>query len=101
MDKENKKFWIECDCACHAIAVDADNFFGSIDLSFWQIGSYTYKYKWLRRLQFAYRMIIHGNVYSDMVSLNKDEANKLIEALKESLEFTKSPEKDKIHNEIG
>ena len=46
-------------------------------------------------------MIIHGNVYSDMVSLNKDEANKLIEALKESLEFTKSPEKDKIYNEIG
>jgi hypothetical protein len=95
MDKEHIKFWIECDCRSHVISVDADSFFGSIDLSFWQLGSYLFKHSWLNRLRFAWEMIIHGRVYSDMVSLNREETQKLIEALQQSLEFTKSPEKDK------
>jgi hypothetical protein len=91
MLKDHAKYWIECDCSSHAIAVDADSFFGSIDLSFWQLGSYLYKHSWLNRVRFAWKMIIHGRVYSDMVSLNREETQKLIEALQQSLEFTSKP----------
>jgi hypothetical protein len=99
MLKDHAKYWIECDCSSHAIAVDADSFFGSIDLSFWQLGSYLYKHSWLNRVRFAWKMIIHGRVYSDMVSLNREETQKLIEALLQSLEFTSKP-KIKEKNEI-
>ena len=95
-EKENKKFWLECDCGAHAISVDADSYFGSIDLAFWQLGSYLFKYSIKNRFLFAWNMITTGRVYSDMVSLNRDETQKLIEALQQSLEFTKSPEKDLI-----
>ncbi len=98
-DKEHLKFWVECDCRSHAIAVDADSFFGSIDLSFWQLGSYSFKHSWLNRLRFVWKMIIDGRVYSDMITINREETLKLIEALQSSLEFTKSPEKE-IKNEI-
>ena len=91
MLKDHAKYWIEFDCSSHAIAVDADSFFGSIDLSFWQLGSYLYKHSWLNRVRFAWKMIIHGRVYSDMVSLNREETQKLIEALQQSLEFTSKP----------
>jgi hypothetical protein len=91
--KDRLKHWIECDCRAHAISVDADSFFGSIDLSFWQLGSYIFKYTIKNRFLFAWTMITTGRVYSDMISLNRDEAQKLIEALQQSLEFTKSPEK--------
>jgi hypothetical protein len=91
MLKDHAKYWIECDCSSHAIAVDADSFFGSIDLSFWQLGSYLFKHSWLNRVRFAWKMIIHGRVYSDMVSLNREETQKLIEALQQSLEFTSKP----------
>ncbi len=90
---DRSKHWIECDCGSHAISVDADNFFGSIDLAFWQLGSYLFKYSVKNRFLFAWQMITTGRVYSDMISLNRDETQKLIEALQESLEFTKSPRK--------
>ena len=96
MNKENKKFWLECDCGAHAISVDADSYYNSIDLSFWQLGSYLFKYSIKNRFLFAWNIITTGRVYSDMISLNRDETQKLIEALKQSLEFTKSPEKDEI-----
>lgn len=100
ISKENKKFWLECDCGAHAISVDADSFFGSIDLAFWQLGSYIFKYSVKNRFLFAWKMITTGRVYSDMISLNREETQKLIEALQESLEFTKSPQKDKIYEVI-
>jgi len=93
--KDHIKNWIECDCGAHAISVDADRFFGSIDLAFWQLGSYLFKYSIKNRFLFAWNMITTGRVYSDMVSLNREETQKLIDALRQSLEFTKSPEKDK------
>jgi hypothetical protein len=36
-------------------------------------------------------MIIHGRVYSDMITINREETSKLIEALQSSLEFTAKP----------
>ena len=95
-DKDRIKYWLECDCGAHAISVDADSFFGSIDLAFWQLGSYLFKHSVKNRFLFALEMITTGRVYSDMISLNRDETQKLIEALQQSLEFTKSPEKDKL-----
>lgn len=99
MDKEHMKFWVECDCRSHAIAIDADSFFGSSDLSFWQLGSYTFKHSWWNRLRFAWKMIIHGRVYSDMITINREETFKLIEALENSLEFT-AKQKIEDKNEI-
>ena len=93
MREDNLRSWIECDCGAHAISLDADSFFGSIDLAFWQLGSYLFKYSIKNRFLFAWQMTTVGRVYSDMISLNRDEAQKLIEALQQSLEFTKSPQK--------
>lgn len=94
--KDRVRHWLECDCRAHAISVDADSFFGSIDLAFWQLGSYLFKHSVKNRFLFAWKMITTGRVYSDMISLNRDETQKLIKALQQSLEFTKSPEKDKL-----
>ena len=44
-------------------------------------------------------MVTTGRVYSDMLSLNREETQKLIEALQQSLEFTSKP-KIKEKNEI-
>ena len=65
-EKENKKFWLECDCGAHDISVDADSYFGSIDLAFWQLGSYLFKYSIKNRFLFAWNMITTGRVYSDI-----------------------------------
>ena len=97
--KDHIRHWLECDCGAHAISVDADSHFGFIDMAFWQLGSYLFKCSIKNRFLFAWNMVTTGRVYSDMVSLNREETQKLIEALLQSLEFTSKP-KIKEKNEI-
>lgn len=73
MDKEV----INCSCNTHSIHVSYDEDFNEVAMSFWQCGLQSYKLSWKDRLKILFK----GNLYSEMVFLNKEESNKLLGAI--------------------
>lgn len=68
---------INCSCNTHSIHVSYDEGFNEVAMSFWQCGLNNYKLSWKDR----FKILFKGNMYSEMVFLNKEETNKLLGAL--------------------
>jgi len=90
---ETKKYRLSCDCQCHeiSISVNYDSYkekvFSDFWLSFWQIGHFSNKWRWLYRFKMIWQILVHGHCYADMVTLNVDERKKFYEILKEVIEI--------------
>ena len=70
---------INCDCLCHSLHIRPDLESKTVDISFWNYGFNDGKLNWKNRLA----ILKDGFAYSDLVVLNKEELDKLIEALEE------------------
>ena len=71
---------INCDCLCHSLHVRPDVESKTVDISLWNYGFYDGKLDWKKRL----KILFDGFAYSDLVVLDKEELNKLINALEEA-----------------
>ena len=71
---------INCDCLCHSLHVRPDSESKTVDISLWNYGFNDGKLNWKNRLQ----ILKDGFAYSDLVVLNKEEIDKLINALEEA-----------------
>lgn len=78
--KSNKTFF--CSCLCHAISCQYEEEDDSLDISFWQLGHYEQKISFFYKLKLVYKFLVCGELFSDMVSLNKNQRNKLLNYLK-------------------
>ena len=71
------KYIINCSCNTHSVHLSYDEDFDEVAMSFWQCGLKNYKLSWKDR----FKILFKGNLYSEMVFLNKEETNKLLDAL--------------------
>ena len=71
---------INCDCLCHSLHVRPDIESKTVDISLWNYGFNDGKLNWKNRL----KILKDGFAYSDLVVLNKEEIDKLINALEEA-----------------
>ena len=71
---------INCDCLCHSLHIRPDPESKTVDISLWNYGFNDGKLNWKNRLQ----ILKDGFAYSDLVVLNKEELDKLINALEEA-----------------
>ena len=71
---------INCDCLCHSLHIRPDSESKTVDISLWNYGFNDGKLNWKNRLQ----ILKDGFAYSDLVVLNKEEIDKLINALEEA-----------------
>ena len=71
---------INCDCLCHSLHVRPDAESKTVDISLWNYGFTRGKLNWKKR----FKILLDGFAYSDLVVLDKEELNKLINALEEA-----------------
>ena len=71
---------INCDCLCHSLHVRPDVESKTVDISLWNYGFNDVKLNWKNRL----KILMNGFAYSDLVVLDKEELDKLINALEEA-----------------
>jgi hypothetical protein len=71
---------INCDCLCHSLHVRPDAESKTVDISLWNYGFNSGKLNWKKR----FKILFDGFAYSDLVVLDKEELNKLINALEEA-----------------
>lgn len=62
-----------CNCLSHALSCNYDNENDLLDISFWQIGHHKQKLSFFVRLKLAIKFLITGEVFSDMVCLDKKQ----------------------------
>ena len=71
---------INCDCLCHSLHVRPNKESKTVDISLWNYGFNDGKLNWKKR----FMILFDGFAYSDLVVLDKEELNKLINALEEA-----------------
>ena len=71
---------INCDCLCHSLHVRPNKESKTVDISLWNYGFNDGKLNWKKR----FKILFDGFAYSDLVVLDKEELNKLINALEEA-----------------
>ena len=71
---------INCDCLCHSLHVLPNKESKTVDISLWNYGFNDGKLNWKKR----FKILFDGFAYSDLVVLDKEELNKLINALEEA-----------------
>ena len=82
---------VPCDCASHWILAERDKSFPDatfVDLAFLQSAHWGEPpaHSLATRIKNAFRMLLKGHVYADMVTLNPDQAKALAEFLVETSE---------------
>ena len=70
---------INCDCLCHSLHIRPDLESKTVDIALWNYGFNDGKLNWKKR----FAILKDGFAYSDLVVLNKEELDKLINALEE------------------
>ena len=80
------KMIIECECGSHLLRTDYDEEKELFSMSFYTYGNGNLKINIWSRIRYAFIHVFTGRVYSDQMYLNKKEALKLIEFLKEKSE---------------
>ena len=71
---------INCDCLCHSLHVRPNKESKTVDISLWNYGFNDGKLNWKKR----FMILFDGFAYSDLVVLDKEELDKLINALEEA-----------------
>jgi len=79
-----KRTYIECQCHTHLLVVEQeDEEPRGYDICFYEYGHPEGKWSWKSRLRCIWQVIRKGHPYADAVCLDRDEADRLIEALSE------------------
>jgi hypothetical protein len=85
MAETTKTIFIECDCMTHVLKVQseietfADNqvYRQDINLAMFSYGEHVPKDSFWKRINFCWKYLRKGTIYSDQLCLNEDEALKL------------------------
>lgn len=85
---EENKIFIECDCHTHVLKVEYDKenslmeTYEMFEIALFNYGNHSEKPSLWWRIKYVFKHILKGNLYSDQIILNKEEATKLYDFLK-------------------
>lgn len=82
--REDEMMFLTCQCSAHALGVVRDNEYNYTDVTFWHLG-YGGNWRTLRqRIAAAWRVLRHGNLFVESVSLSTGDSRKLAHYLLEN-----------------